>query len=44
MPDIERNLRFLKFLQNEGLIDDNTVKELKDLDIDIVSYLVETKK
>jgi type IV pilus assembly protein PilB len=44
MPDTERNLRFLKFLQNGGLIDDNTVKELKDLDIDIVSYLVETKK
>jgi hypothetical protein len=44
MPDTERNLRLLKFLQNEGLIDDNTVKELKDLDIDIVSYLVETKK
>ncbi|ACG56938.1 type II secretion system protein E [Hydrogenobaculum sp. Y04AAS1] len=44
MPDTERNLRFLRFLRNEGLIDDNTLKELKDLDIDIVSYLVETKK
>ncbi|MGC8587531.1 MAG: GspE/PulE family protein, partial [Hydrogenobaculum sp.] len=44
MPDTERNLRFLRFLQNEGLIDDSIVQDLKNKDIDIVSYLVETKK
>ncbi|MGC8650840.1 MAG: type II/IV secretion system protein, partial [Hydrogenobaculum sp.] len=44
MIDTERNLRFLRFLQNEGLIDDSIVQDLKNKDIDIVSYLVETKK
>ncbi|GAB6078818.1 GspE/PulE family protein [Hydrogenobaculum acidophilum] len=44
MHDIEKNLRFLKFLRNEGLIDDTTVQDLKDKDIDIVSYLIDTKK
>ncbi len=44
MVDTERNLRFLRFLQNEGLIDDSIVQDLKNKDIDIVSYLVETKK
>ncbi|PMP92033.1 MAG: type II/IV secretion system protein [Hydrogenobaculum sp.] len=44
MIDTERNLRFLRFLQNEGLIDDSIVQDLKNKEIDIVSYLVETKK
>ena len=31
MIDTERNLRFLKFLQNERLIDDSTVQDLKNI-------------
>jgi len=44
MADLEKNLRFLRFLQSERLIDDETVQSLKDRDIDIVSYLIDTKK
>ncbi len=44
MTVIEKNVRFLKLLQSEGLIDSSIVEDLKDKDIDIVSYLIETKK
>jgi len=44
MANLERNLRFLRFLQSERLIDDETVQSLKDRDIDIASYLIDTKK
>ncbi len=44
MINAEKNYRFLKLLRAEGYIDDHIVEDLKNKDIDIVSYLIDTKK